>query len=1015
MPIKNIQSIDIYGAKVHNLKDIDISIPREKLVIITGLSGSGKSSLAFDTIYAEGQRRYAESLSTYARQFLGLLDKPDVDKITGLSPTIAIDQRGNAQNPRSTVGTVTEIYDYLRILFTNLGKPYCYECGSLMEKHDLNRILKDIKKFLQIGDVGVLFKLEAGEDNNIGSLLNNIASSGYKEVLIDNKTYDIAGAKEIIKKSASAPFFKGKNSMIYVFGDILTLDKKSNIVQGLKIDYDKKTLISFLKKILDMGNGQIILLKERDKYLYSENFYCSKCGRTLPKIEPRCFSFNSPYGACSKCKGIGTRLEIDINAVFPNKNLTLAEGAIAPFNKVFPNQTTIWKKLEELAEKYCFSFNAPIKEMSKEHLDLILYGTAHLETALKFQTSTSPQPSPQRRGRACSPSLEEGGRGRLFTKDGQKEERFEGIANILLKKYEEAKTEYIKKEIEKYLKLVKCSACDGKRLKKEMLSITVLGKSIDELSEMSIDKLYEYFNVLNKQEKNISKGGFDKNEWKIARQIVKEIEARLKNLCNAGVEYLTLSRSVNTLAGGECQRIKLATQISSLLTGLIYVLDEPSIGLHPKDNSRLINTLKDLRDQGNSVIVVEHDKDTIMSGDYVIDVGKGAGIYGGKIIAKGTPKEIMENKESLTGQYLKGCLEIQIPEKLRKGNGRNIEIKGASEFNLKNIDVKIPLGKLVCVTGVSGSGKSTLITDILAKFLLNKFYRTKEEPGKFKSIDGAENLNKIINIDQSPIGRTPRSNPATYTGLFTYIRDLFANLPESKMRGYKVGNFSFNVREGRCEACAGEGMVKIQMPLLQDIYIECEECGGRRYANESLEIHWHNKNIADILDMTVQEAKDFFRFNTPPIESKKDFKKLTNENNIIYNKLKTLTDVGLGYIKLGQSATTLSGGEAQRIKLSSELSKKSTGKTLYILDEPTTGLHFDDINRLLFLLNKLVDQGNTVLIIEHNLDVIKCADWIIDLGPVGGDKGGYLVAEGTPQDIIKVKESFTGKYLRVVV
>ncbi|MFH1192397.1 MAG: excinuclease ABC subunit UvrA [bacterium] len=994
--IKNkiIHSIDIYGAKVHNLKNIDISIPREKLVIITGLSGSGKSSLAFDTIYAEGQRRYAESLSTYVRQFLGLLDKPDVDKITGLSPTIAIDQKGSAQNPRSTVGTATEIYDYLRILFTNLGKPYCYECGNLMEKHDLNTILKDIKKFIQSGALGVLFKIESNQESDAISLLNNIASSGYKEVLIDDKTYTIASAKEIIKKASSAlpacagrlaqaggrSFLKGGNLMIYVYGDILTLDKKSNTAQGLKFDYDKKTIISFIKKILDMGNGQIILFNEetKEKKLYSENYYCAECGRTLPKIEPRCFSFNSPYGACPKCKGIGTRLEIDIDAVFLNKNLTLAEGAIDPFNKVFPNQTTIWKRLEYLSKTYKFSFDTPIKEMKKEHIDLILYGNEHSEL-LKENTGV-----------------------------------FEGLANILLKKYEEAKTEYIKKEIEKYLKMVKCSACDGKRLKKEMLSITVLGKSIDALSEMSIDKLYEYFSILSRQEKNNSKGEFDKNEWKVARQIIKEIEIRLKNLCNAGVDYLTLARSVNTLAGGEYQRIKLAAQISSLLTGLIYVLDEPSIGLHPKDNTRLINTLKDLRDQGNSVIVVEHDKDTIMSGDYVIDVGKGAGIYGGEIIAKGTPKEIIENKESLTGKYLKGDLKIPIPEKLRKGNSRHIEIKGASEFNLKNIDVKIPLGKLVCVTGVSGSGKSTLITDILAKFLLNKFYRAKEEPGKFKSIEGAENLNKIINIDQSPIGRTPRSNPATYTGLFTYIRDLFANLPESKMRGYRVGNFSFNVREGRCEACAGEGMVKIQMPLLQDIYIECEECGGRRYCTESLEIHWHNKNIADILNMTVQEAKDFFKFNTPPIDSKKDFKKLTNENNIIYNKLKTLTDVGLGYIKLGQSATTLSGGEAQRIKLASELSKKSTGKTLYILDEPTTGLHFDDINRLLFLLNKLVDQGNTVLIIEHNLDVIKCADWIIDLGPVGGDKGGYLVAEGTLQDIIKTKESFTGKYLKAV-
>lgn len=971
---EGINSIDIYGARVHNLKNVDVSIPRDKLVVITGLSGSGKSSLAFDTVYAEGQRRYAESLSTYARQFLGLLDKPDVDKIAGLSPTIAIDQKSIYQNPRSTVGTVTEIYDYLRILFAKLGKPFCPECSELMEKHTLNEILKDIRKFLEETDIGILFELEANEEHNINYLLNNVSMSGYKFVFIGGKKYDIEKAKEL--NSA-------KISKIYVYGDILRLDKKIKVIQGLKMDYNKNSLVSLIKKISDLGNGKMMLVEENNfrRHFYSENFYCKKCGKTLPKIEPRCFSFNSPIGACPKCKGIGTRLEVDPNLVIPNKNLTLAEGALDPFNRVFTNQSSLWKKLEELGKKYGFSFDADVKDMKKEYIDIILYG-------------------------------ENGGKSFSATDNNGK---FEGLANLLLKKYEEGKTEYIKKEIENYLKMVKCSYCDGKRLKKEMLSIKVLGKSIDQLAEMSIDKLLEYFNSLEKNNNRLLEDFFDKNEWMIASKIIKEICARLINLCDAGVDYLTLSRSVVTLAGGEFQRIKLATQISSSLTGIIYILDEPSIGLHPKDNSRLIKTLKELRDQNNSVIIVEHDEDTIMAADYVIDVGPGAGEYGGNIVACGTPEQILRDKNSLTGKYLSGELKIPIPEKLRNGNGKFILIKNASEFNLKNIDVKIPLGKLVCVTGVSGSGKSTLINDILAKFLMKKFYRAKDDPGKFEKIEGVEHLNKVINIDQSPIGRTPRSNPATYTGLFTYIRDLFSNLPEARMRGYKVGNFSFNVREGRCEACAGEGMIKIQMPLLQDIYIECEECNGKRYCAESLEIHWYNKNIADILDMSVQEAMKFFEEHTIPIDKRMEAKKIENEHTVVYNKLKTLTDVGLGYVKLGQPATTLSGGEAQRIKLAAELSKKSTGKTLYILDEPTTGLHFDDINRLLFLLNKLVDQGNTVLIIEHNMDVIKCADWVIDLGPVGGDKGGYIVAEGVPREIIKVKGSFTGKYLKEVI
>lgn len=997
MPLNPINSIEIRGANVHNLKNISVSIPRNKLVVITGLSGSGKSSLAFDTVYAEGQRRYAESLSTYARQFLGLLDKPDVEKISGLSPTIAIDQKSVYQNPRSTVGTITEIYDYLRILFANLGKPYCSKCGNLMEKHDFNRILKDVNKCAAEGKIGILFGIKPSEDHDIKELIKNAQISGYKEVLINGKKYAIEEAAERLNGLSK----RGVDGGVFVYADELIYDAEEKVMQGLKRDHDKKSLVNLIKKALDLGNGQILITKEKsgETILYSENFYCKKCGMNLPKIEPRSFSFNSPYGACPKCKGMGTRLEVDPDSVIPNKNLTLAEGALDPFNKVFPNQASLWKQLEELGKEYGFTLDTEIKDMRQEHIDVILYGSTG-ENASKGQSSKS-----VKKGSADNAQIHKADNAR------KGKIQFEGIANLLIQKYEEGKTEYIKREIEKYLKLVKCSYCDGKRLKKEILSIKALGKSIDQLSEISIDKLLMYFKDLKANEKKY----FEAKEWKVAGKIIEEINCRLANLSNAGVEYLTIARSVTTLAGGEFQRIKLATQISSSLTGIIYILDEPSIGLHPKDNARLIKTLKELRDQNNSVIIVEHDKDTIMAADYVIDVGPGAGEYGGEIVAVGKPLDIAKNKNSITGKYLSGELSVPAPKKLRQGNGKFIKIKGAEEFNLKNIDATIPLGELVCVTGVSGSGKSTLINDILARYLLKKFYRAKDDPGKFKSIEGIENLNKVINIDQSPIGRTPRSNPATYTGLFTYIRDLFANLPEARLRGYKVGNFSFNVKEGRCEACAGEGMVKIEMPLLQDVYIECEECQGKRYCPESLEIHWNNKNIADVLDMTVMEAMKFFKEHSMPISIRVSAKKMQTEHNIIYNKLKTLTDVGLGYLKLGQSATTLSGGEAQRIKLASELSKKSTGKTLYILDEPTTGLHFDDIKRLLLLLNKLVDQGNTVLIIEHNLDVIKSADWVIDLGPVGGDKGGYIVAEGEPKDITKARESFTGKYLKGVM
>jgi excinuclease ABC subunit A len=920
--------IVVKGARVHNLKNIDVEIPKNKFVVITGLSGSGKSSLAFDTIYAEGQRRYAESLSSYARQFLGVMDKPAVDEITGLSPTIAIDQRTVSHNPRSTVGTITEIYDYLRLLYANAGKPHCPKCGVSLIKQTSKQIAEKILALFSGKEIFIIAPLKDGQ-KNLKNALEKIEKAGYSRVRIDGVPYDLAAVKH-------------QN-----FGD-----KKINlevIVDRIVVDSNQKQLTTMVDTALELGDGVAVVFSpaaERD-LVFSQIFICQKCGYELKELELRSFSFNSPYGACPTCSGLGVTSKIDPALVIPNPRLTLAEGAVKPWIKISGGASNQLKTLGLLAPKYGFSLDTPVKDLKKEQLNYVLYGIPGTD--------------------------------------------YEGAVPHFEKKYKETDSDYVRKEIENYMRSEVCPACHGARLKPEVLAVTFGGKSIAELAAMSVGQIEEFLNNLGKQKPPLSE-----REGKISAPIVKEIVGRIKNIGNVGLGYLTLDRAVSTLSGGEAQRLRLASQIGSSLSGIIYVLDEPSIGLHPRDNTKLIETLQKLKSLDNTIIVVEHDEATILAADHVIDIGPGAGEYGGELVGEGTPMEIKKNKKSLTGLYLSGKLKIDVPRNYRKGNGKFLSITGAAEHNLKNIDVKIPLGKFVCVTGVSGSGKSTLITEILGKALTRAFYHTKDLPGKHKDIKGVDLLDKVITIDQSPIGRTPRSNPATYTGVFTYIRDLFTQNQEAKMKGYDAGKFSFNVKGGgRCETCGGEGAVKIEMQFLPDVYVECEECHGKRYNAEALEIHYKGKNIANILDMTVLESRQFFK-DVPAV----------------YEKLQILANVGLGYMRLGQAATTLSGGEAQRIKLATELSRRATGKTLYILDEPTTGLHFDDIKKLLAVLNQLVDKGNSVLIIEHNLDVVKCADWVIDLGPEGGDKGGYLVAEGTPRDIIKIKKSYTGQYLK---
>ncbi len=953
-PPRVLDAIHVRGARVHNLQNVDVDIPRNKLVVFTGLSGSGKSSLAFDTVYAEGQRRYVESLSAYARQFLGMMEKPDVDQITGLSPAISIDQKSATRNPRSTVGTITEIYDYLRLLYARVGIPHCPQCGKRVEQQTHAQILESIlalpkgSKFLLLAP---LVRDKKGEHKNA---LAGILRSGYARVRFDGDVYPIEEAMDL-------DVDKQKKHSLEVVVDRVQIKGNAS---------DRTRLADSLETALDLGNGLVVLsfLDEQDpkkrERLFSERFACPDCGISLSELEPRNFSFNSPHGACPTCSGLGTKLEVDPELVVPNPKLSLAEGAVRPWASATAGRKPWYERvLEAVAEQEDFSMNVSVKDLPKRVRDLVLFGTGKNTYVVE--------------------GVDTYGRMRAF------KTTYEGVINNLERRYRETDSDYIRQEIERYMRIEQCPVCFGKRLRPEALAVLVAEKDIATVTSLPIDEARLFFSGAN--------GGLVLNAQQqvIAKQILKEIVARLSFLQDVGLSYLTLDRSANTLSGGEAQRIRLATQIGSGLTGVLYILDEPSIGLHQRDNNKLIATLKHLRDLGNTVIVVEHDEATVRASDYVIDVGPGAGKHGGRIVSQGTPDQVAADPKSLTGRYLSGRAKIEPRSTLRVGNGKALVIRNAKEHNLRGVDVSIPLGKLVCVTGVSGSGKSTLVEDILGKALAAHFYGAKDRPGAHDGIDGLDHLDKVIRIDQSPIGRTPRSNPSTYTGAFTPIRDLFAATPEAKMRGYKAGRFSFNVKGGRCEACQGDGLVRIEMHFLPDVYVECEECRGRRYNRQALEIHYKGKTISDVLKMTVEESHAFFA-SVPTIQ----------------RKLQTLVDVGLSYIELGQSATTLSGGEAQRIKLATELSRRATGRTLYILDEPTTGLHFEDIRRLLAVLGSLADAGNTVLVIEHNLDVIKCADWIVDMGPDGGSGGGELVAEGTPADIARVARSYTGQYLK---
>jgi len=960
-------SIKIKGARVHNLKNINVEIPRDKLVVLTGLSGSGKSSLAFDTIYAEGQRRYVESLSAYARQFIGQMNKPDVDSIDGLSPAISIDQKSTSHNPRSTVGTITEIYDYLRLLYARIGVPHCPKCGEKIKPMSIDEIIGQITAGFINQDVMILAPLIKDKKGEHKGVLDGVAKAGYSRLRYDKQIYSLEEVRDLNVD-------KQKKHNVEIVIDRLAINKDKE---------DLARLTESVEKALELGNG-LVTITELAPFIkggkgdlttssktpakettYSKLSACSKCGISLPELEPRNFSFNSPHGACPDCAGLGTKLEIDANLII-NANLTLAQGAIRAWaHSTAGGQGWMMRILGTVAEAQGFDLNTPVKNLTKNQLDVVLYGSGEKNYNVDYQSDRF---------------------------SGELTTEFEGVIPNLERRFQQTESDYIRKEIEQYMRVLICPACLGKRLKPEMLAVTIAGLSIFDISEKTIDQEKKFFRELAVS-KTISA-----RDKKISTQILKEISARLDFLSNVGLDYLTLGRAANTLSGGEGQRIRLATQIGSALMGVIYILDEPSIGLHQRDNNKLIGTLKKLRDLGNTVLVVEHDEATMLAADWLLDIGPGAGEHGGAIVAQGTPAAVMKNAKSLTGQYLSGKKSIPAPVKYRAGSGKCLKIIKAGEHNLKNIDVEFPLGLFIAITGVSGSGKSTLMTDILANALNKKLYRAKQEPGKHEKIQGLENIDKVINIDQSPIGRTPRSNPATYTGAFTPIRDLFASLPEAKIRGYKTGRFSFNVAGGRCEACGGDGMVKIEMQFLPDVYVECEVCHGKRYNQEALEIHYKDKNISDVLNMTVEEGLEFFK-NIPAIEQ----------------KLFTLNQVGLSYVKLGQSATTLSGGEAQRVKLATELSRRATGKTLYILDEPTTGLHFEDIKKLLHVLNQLVDKGNTVLIIEHNLDVIKSVDWIIDLGPEGGDKGGEIVAEGTPRQVAKIKKSYTGQYLSKIL
>ena len=931
-------SIKIKGARAHNLKNINVEIPRDKLVVITGLSGSGKSSLAFDTIYAEGQRRYVESLSAYARQFLGQMDKPDVDNIEGLSPAISIDQKTTSHNPRSTVGTVTEIYDYLRLLYARAGRPHCPKCGKPITQQTVDQMIDKIMEQPERTKMLIMAQVVRGKKGEHKKILEHIRREGYVRVRIDGEVHDI---------SEDIQLEKNKKHTIDVVIDRLVVREG---IEG--------RLADSLETALKLGNGVVyIQIVAGELLMFSENFACVDCGISLSEITPRMFSFNNPYGACPVCMGLGSHREFDEHLVIPNKALSLGEGVFAPLSK--NRNAYSMCVMDAVLKEYGYTLDTPWKDIDKSTQKLLLHGAGSEKFRFHYTN--------------------------MFGEYKEYNVAFEGVLPMLKRRYQETESEEMRESYADYMTEIPCPACHGARLKPETLAITVGGFNIAELTAMTIREADEFLEKIE----------LTPREFKIANQILKEIHARLNFLLNVGLDYLTLSRSAGTLSGGEAQRIRLATQIGSGLQGVLYVLDEPSIGLHQRDNNRLLATLKKLRDLGNTLIVVEHDEDTMYAADNIIDIGPGAGANGGRVVAQGTAKEIMQVPESITGQYLSRRKYIPVPAKRRPGNGKFIEIIGAKENNLKNIDVRFPLGTLTLVTGVSGSGKSTLVNEILYKGIASKLYRVKGKPGKHKAIKGLANIDKIIDIDQQPIGRTPRSNPATYTGVFDAIRELFSQTAEAKMRGYKAGRFSFNVKGGRCEACKGDGILKIEMHFLPDVYVPCEVCKGARYNRETLEVRYKGKNISEILDMTINEAVDFFQ-NVPRI----------------VRKLQVIKDVGLGYIKLGQPATTLSGGEAQRVKLATELAKRSTGKTLYILDEPTTGLHTADIHKLLGILQRLVDGGDTVVVIEHNLDVIKTADYIIDLGPEGGDKGGTIVASGRPEDIVKAKASFTGQFLK---
>ena len=933
--------IVIKGAKEHNLKNINLEIPRDKLVVITGLSGSGKSSLAFDTLYAEGQRRYVESLSSYARQFLGLMEKPDVESIDGLSPAISIDQKTTSKNPRSTVGTVTEIYDYIRLLYARIGQPYCPHCGKKIEKQSIDQIVDNVMKLEQGTKIQILAPVIRGRKGEYTKLFEDLQKDAFARVKVDGEIYELTDEIKLDKN---------KKHEIEIVVDRLIIKEEviGRLTESIEI-------------ALKHAENLVVIDIVGDKnILYSCNYACPDCGFSFPELTPRMFSFNNPYGACPKCSGIGYLMKMDEDLIIPDKTKTLYDGIKAFGSSTMKKGDTMAKMyFESIAKHYGVEIkNKKIKDLPKDFMDKILYGTGNEEIDFEYSSYAGV---------------------RKFKAP------FEGVIPTLERRHNETKSQGMRDFYEMYMSNMHCDECNGARLKKEILSIKILDKNINEITELSIRQLQE---LLKKLELNQS-------QKMIAEMILKEIDSRLQFLIDVGLEYLTLSRNSGTLSGGEAQRIRLATQIGSGLTGVLYILDEPSIGLHQRDNDKLISTLKKLRDLGNTLLVVEHDEDTMYAADQIIDIGPGAGVHGGNVMAQGTAEEIKQIEGSITGDYLSGRKRIKVPEKRRKGNKKNIEIVGATENNLKNISVKFPLGVFTCITGVSGSGKSTLINEVLYKNIAQKLNGASEKPGKCKQIKGIDNIDKIINIDQSPIGRTPRSNPATYTGAFDLIRDIFAGTNEAKIRGYEKGRFSFNVSGGRCESCSGDGVHKIEMHFLPDVYVPCEVCKGKRYNRETLEVKYKGKNIADVLDMTVEESLEFFN-NIPKIKQ----------------KIQTLYDVGLGYIKLGQPSTTLSGGEAQRVKLATELSKRATGKTLYILDEPTTGLHIADVHRLVDILQRLVDTGNTILVIEHNLDLIKTADHIIDLGPEGGDAGGEVVAIGTPEQICKNERSYTGKFLK---